>query len=98
MSIDDRISDALFDYCIAWRDHASAVQDKVETELRAAIEQHVAEAVKAETERCIAACDSARLSQNSRFGFDGLFVEVANTAIDACMEAIRARADHEVMK
>jgi len=48
MSIDDRISDALFDYCIAWRDHASAVQDKVETELRAAIEQHVAEAVKAE--------------------------------------------------
>jgi len=50
MSIDERISDALFDYCIAWRDRASAVQDKVETELRTAIEQHVAEAVKAERE------------------------------------------------
>lgn len=50
MSIDERISDALFDYCVAWLDRASAVQDKVETELRAAIEQHVAEAVKAERE------------------------------------------------
>ena len=51
MSIDERISDALFDYCIAWRDRASAVQDKVETELRAAIERYVAEAVVRETER-----------------------------------------------
>ena len=98
MSIDERISDALFDYCIAWRDRASAVQDRVEAELRAAIERHVAEVVKAEREVCLNACDSARLSQNSRFGLDGLFVEVANTAIDACMEAIRARADNEVTK
>lgn len=50
MSIDERISDALFDYCIAWRDRASAVQDKVEAELRDAIKQRVAEAVKAERE------------------------------------------------
>ena len=60
MNIDERISDALFDYCIAWRDRASAVQDRVEAELRAAIEQHVAEAVKAETERCIAALERER--------------------------------------
>ena len=51
MSIDETISDALFDYCIAWRDRASAAQDKVEAELRAAIEQHVAEAVEKEITR-----------------------------------------------
>ena len=57
MNIDDKVSDALHDYCIAWRDCASAVQDRVEAELRAAIEQHVAEAVARETERC---ADAAR--------------------------------------
>ena len=57
MNIDDKISDALHDYCIAWRDRASAVQDRVEAELRAAITLHVAEAVARETERC---ADAAR--------------------------------------
>ena len=58
MSIDERISDALFDYCIAWRDRASAVQDKVEAELRAAIEQRVAEAVAREREEFLRLVDS----------------------------------------
>ena len=84
MSIDERISDALFDYCIAWRDRASAVQDKVETELRAAIEQHVAEAVARETERC---ADAAREWEDTY-----VIEDSAPRHVD---DAIRARAEKE---
>lgn len=87
MSIDEIISDALFDYCRAWRDRASAVQDKVEAGLRAAIEQHVAEAVKAETERC---ADAAREWEDNY-----VIEDSAPRHVD---DAIRARADNEVMK
>lgn len=71
MSIDERISDALFDYCIAWRDSASAVQDRVEAELRAAIERHVAEAVKAEREACALIADAWATYEQRKFGNGG---------------------------
>ena len=87
MSIDERISDALFDYCIAWRDRASAVQDKVEAELRAAIKQHVAEAVAKEREACAKACES----QSARWFRDHSRMYVSYE----CAAAIRARAEKE---
>jgi len=80
MSIDDKISDALHDYCIAWRDRASAVQDRVEAELRAAITLHVAEAVKAERDAC---ADAARQWED-----DYVIEDSAPRHVDA---AIRAR-------
>lgn len=90
MSIDERISDALFDYCIAWRDRASAVQDKVEAELRAAVEQHVAEAVARERDECARVCDDIRAYRPTT-GAGGLIAE-------ECAAAIRARAEHEEAK
>ena len=50
MSINEAVADALTDYAVAWRDSEGVACIKIATELRAAIEQHVAEAVKAERE------------------------------------------------
>ena len=52
MSIDEVIEDALFDYCKARNERECATQDRIECDLRAAIEMYVAEAVAKETERC----------------------------------------------
>lgn len=41
MSIDEVIENALFDYCVAWRDRGHAIQDRIERDLCTAIEQHV---------------------------------------------------------
>ena len=48
MNIDEVVEDALFDYCKAMHERECAIQDRIERGLRAAIEQHVAEAVKVE--------------------------------------------------
>jgi len=71
------------------------VQDRVETELRAAIERHVAEAVKAEREECAKVCDREQ-RQFNHLDVNGRsrFVEYASVA-GTCAAAIRARADNE---
>ena len=50
MSINEAVADALTDYAVAWRDSEGVACIKIATELRAAIEQHVAEAVARERE------------------------------------------------
>lgn len=89
MSIDDKLSNALFDYCIAWRDRASAVQDRVEAELRAAIEQHVAEEVAREREECAKACEDVATTRWDEYAAS------YNSAVFDCAAAIRARAEKE---
>lgn len=91
MSINEAVADALTDYAVAWRDSEGVACIKIATELRAAIEQHVAEAVKAEREVCLNACDSARLSQNSRFGFD----EIISMAREAGFHAWYSTPERE---
>ena len=66
--------------------------------LRAAIEQHVAEAVKAETDRCMAACEFMRPSVARGHPVNEAVFAAASVAVDSCIEAIRARADHEEAK
>lgn len=58
MSIDEVIEDALFDYCKARCERECATQDRIECDLRAAIEQHVAEAVAREREELLDLVDS----------------------------------------
>ena len=50
MSINEAVADALTDYAVAWRDSEGVACIKIATELSAAIEQHVAEAVAKERE------------------------------------------------
>ena len=58
MSIDEVIENALFDYCKARRERECATQDRIERELCAAIEQHVAEEVAREREELLDLVDS----------------------------------------
>lgn len=67
MSIDEVIENALFDYCVAWRDRGHAIQDRIERDLRAAIEQHVAEAIAKERERCAKMADEYATWGGSNF-------------------------------
>ena len=84
MSINEAVADALTDYAVAWRDSEGVACIKIATELRAAIEQHVAEAVTRETERC---ADAAREWEDNY-----VIEDSAPRHVD---DAIRARADHE---
>jgi hypothetical protein len=58
MSIDEVIENALFDYCKARRERESAIQDRVECDLRATIEMHVEEAIAREREELLDLVDS----------------------------------------
>ena len=58
MSIDEVIENALFDYCKARRERESAIQDRIECDLRATIEMYVAEAVAREREELLDLVDS----------------------------------------
>lgn len=57
--------------------------------LRAAIEQHVAEAVEREREACAKACEDVATTQ-----WDG-YAASYNSAVFDCAAAIRARAEKE---
>lgn len=57
MSLDEVIENALFDYCVAWRDRGHAIQDRIERDLCTAIEQHVAEAVARERQAIEKICE-----------------------------------------
>ena len=58
MSIYEVIENALFDYCKARRERESAIQDRVECDLRASIEMHVEEAIAREREELLDLVDS----------------------------------------
>lgn len=60
--------------------------------LRAAIEQHVAEVVARETERCVKACGT-QIVQLDRLPNQTEFIR--NVTVGRCIEAIRARAEKE---
>lgn len=60
--------------------------------LRTAIEQHVAEAVERETERCVKAC-GAQMVQLDRLPNQTEFIR--NVIVGRCIEAIRVRAEKE---
>ena len=57
--------------------------------LRAAIEQHVAEAVEREREECAKACDDVATTQWDEYAAS------YNSAVFDCAAAIRARAEKE---
>lgn len=99
MSIDE-VMDAAFSFataCVVFTERSGgftpagrSVVDERAMQLRAAITQHVAEAVKAEREECAKVCDSvcSILANDYGVGFN-------QSAID-CAREIRARADSEV--
>ena len=87
MSIETTVREALADYAVSWRDSEGAECARVAESLRAAIKQHVAEAVARETERC---ADAAREWEDNY-----VIEDSAPRHVD---DAIRARADHEVTK
>ncbi len=89
MSIDEVIENALFDYCKARRERESAIQDRVECDLRATIEMHVEEAIAREREECALICDA----EGREWGSDAV-VTLKNYA-EHCAAAIRARAEKE---
>ena len=92
MSINEAVADALTDYAVAWRDSEGVACIKIATELRAAIEQHVAEAVAREREECALICDA----EGREWDSDAV-VTLKNYA-EHCAAAIRARAEHEEAK
>ena len=89
MSINEAVADALTDYAVAWRDSEGVACIKIATELRAAIEQHVAEAVAREREECALICDA----EGREWDSDAV-VTLKNYA-EHCAAAIRARAEKE---
>jgi len=89
MSINEVVADALTDYAVAWRDGKGAYCLRIAIELHDAIEQHVAEAVKAEREACALICDA----EGREWDSDAV-VTLKNYA-EHCAAAIRARAEKE---
>ena len=85
MSIDEVIENALFDYCKARRERESAIQDRVECDLRAAIMLHVAEEVAKEREECANACEDVATTQWDEYAAS------YNSAVFDCVAAVRAR-------
>ena len=69
-------------------DGESAVQERA-MQLRAAIEQHVAEAVAREREACAKACEDVATTQWDEYAAS------YNSAVFDCAAAIRARAEKE---
>ena len=102
MSINEAVADALTDYAVAWRDSEGVACIKIATELRAAIKQHVAEAVKAEREAIASIGDERAKALLSVIGL----AVVPSVVIQRdraeqwrlYAAAIRARADNEVTK
>jgi len=92
MSINEAVADALTDYAVAWRDSEGVACIKIATELRAAVEQHVADAVAMEREECALICDA----EGREWDSDAV-VTLKNYA-KHCAAAIRARADNEDTK
>jgi len=89
MSIDEVIENALFDYCVAWRDRGHAIQDRIERDLCTAIEQHVAEAVAREREECAKECEDVATTRWDEYAAS------YNSAVFDCAAAVRARAGKE---
>ena len=91
MSIDEVMLVAE-DYSMAVHDGRDADCGRLHKALRAAIEQHVAEAVERETERCVKAC-GAQMVQLDRLPNQTEFIR--NVIVGRCIEAIRVRAEKE---
>lgn len=98
MSIDELVADVLTNYAVAWQSSDGAKCFGIAMELFNLIEQHVAEEVKAETDRCMAACEFMRPSVARGHPVNEAVFAAASVAVDSCIEAIRARADHEEAK
>lgn len=102
MSIDEVIENALFDYCKARHERESAIQDRIECDLRATIEMYVAEAIAREREAIASIGDERAKALLSVIGL----AVVPSVVIQRdraeqwrlYAAAIRARADHEETK
>ena len=92
MSFNELVADVLTNYAVAWQGSDGAECFGIAMELFNLIEQHVAEAVERETERCVKACGTQmvrldRLPNQTEF--------IRNVTVGRCIEAIRARAEKE---